>query len=118
MKTIVQIVGAAIVVMACARGADAAWRYYQFQDAVEREVRFGHAKTTSQLHQRVMELAEQNKVAVTYADVAVDPRDGQTVVSVTYVEPITLVPAVYTRNQHFDFEVSIRAVRPLVIDEK
>ena len=118
MKTIIQIVAAAAIVIACARGGEAAWRHYEFKDAVEQEVRFGNAKTTSQLHKRVMELAGENSVDVAYEDITVEPREGHTVVAVSYVEPIALVPAVYTRNQEFQFEVSMRVVRPLIADER
>lgn len=117
MKTIVQILVAILVVVACARVGEAAWRYYGFKDAVEQEVRFGDAKTTSQLHQRVIELASEHDVPLEHEDVAVEPGNGMTVVSVTYFQPIALVPAVYTRNQQFDFEVSVRVTRALIDDE-
>ena len=118
MKTIIQVVVALAVVIACARGGEAAWRYYEFKDAVEQEVRFGDAKTTSQLHRRVMELASQHNVDLAYEDVAVEAREGETVVTASYVEPIVLVPAIYTRSQQFDFEVSVKVVRPLIVDER
>ena len=118
MKTIIQIVVAVVVVIACARGGEAAWRYYEFKDAVEQEIRFGSGKTTSELRRRVMELAVQHSVAVEYENVIVEPRPGQTFVSVDYVEAIKLVPAIYTRQQQFAFEMTIPAARPLIIDER
>jgi hypothetical protein len=118
LKTIIQIVIAAVIVIACARGGESAWRYYEFKDAVEQEARFGNAKTTSQLHHRVVELAKENNVELAYEDVVVEARESRSVVTVSYVEPIALVPALYTRNQEFNFEVSVQVVRPLIVDEK
>ena len=118
MRTIIQIVIAAVVVIACARGGEAAWRYYEFKDAVEQELRFGTAKTASQLHKRVHEIAVEYNVDLAYEDIHIQPREGQTAVAVSYVEPIPLVPAFYTRQQLFEFEVSARVVRPLIADEK
>jgi hypothetical protein len=118
LKTIVQLLIAALVIVACARGGEAAWRYYELQDAVEQELRFGNAKTTSQLLQRVIELAAEKDVELTKEDVTVDVRDNATRVAVSYIEPIALVPGLYTRNQQFDFEVNVHLVRPLTIDTR
>jgi hypothetical protein len=118
LKAILQIAAAIVLVVACARAGEAAWRYYEFKDAVEQEVRFSDAKTTSQLHRRVVELAQEHDVELEYEDIVVEPRNSQTVVSVSYVEPIALVPGVYTRNQQFEFQISVLAVRPLLVDEK
>jgi hypothetical protein len=118
LKTIIQIVAAIVVVIACARGAESAWRYYQFKDAVQQEVRFGNAKTTSQVRNRVMELAREHDVGLDEDDVVVEPRDTQTYVAVSYVEAIPLVPALYTRSQQFDFEITVRVSRPLIVDHK
>lgn len=117
MKTLIQIVVAIVIIVAAARGGEAAWRFYQLEDAVEQELRYGTAKTTSELHQRVFELAQQHDVPLEYDAIVVEARDGETTVTGSYVEPITIVPAVYTRQQQFDIEVSARAVRPLKVDE-
>jgi hypothetical protein len=118
LKAILTIVVAAVIVVACAQAGEATWRYYEFKDAVEQEARFSNFKTTSQLHKRVMELADEHNVTLEYENVAVVPRSGLTVISVNYVESIKLVPSVYTRDQPFDFEVSVRVPRPLIVDEK
>jgi hypothetical protein len=117
LKIIIQITVAALIIIACARGGEAAWRYYEFKDAVEQEIRFGTAKTVSQLLNRVVELAAEYEVGVDAEDVTIEPRPGQTVVSVSYVEPINLVPVIYTRNQQFSFELTVPAVRPLIIEK-
>jgi hypothetical protein len=88
LKTIVQILIAAMVVVACARAGESAWRYYEFKDAVEQEALLGNARTTTELHQRVLELAEEHGVAVADDAVVVERRGERTFVSASYVEPI------------------------------
>jgi hypothetical protein len=117
LKTIIQILIAILVVIACARGGEAAWRYYEFSDAVEQEVRFGTAKSTAELHRRVADIARERDVPVEYENIVVEPKPGQTVVTVSYVEAINLIPGVYTRNQTFEVKVTMRVVRPLIQDE-
>jgi hypothetical protein len=118
LKTLLQLVIAAVVIVACARGGEAAWRHYQLRDAVEQEVRFGNAKTTSELRQRVLALAAQHDVELEAENVSVEAQTGRTVVTVTYAESIELVPALYTREHTFEFNVSIPVVRPLLVDER
>ena len=117
MKTILQILLAALIVMACARGGEAFWRYYNFEDAVEQELRFGNAKTTGELHKRVHEIAQEHEVPVDYENIAVEPRNGQTFVSASYVETIKLIPGFYTRSHEFEVKANMRVVRPLKVDE-
>lgn len=117
MKTIIQILIAVVLVIACARSGEAFWRYYNFQDAVEQELRFGTAKTTSQLRRNVQDLAKEHDVPVDYENILVEPREGHTFVSADYVEPIKLIPGFYTRNHEFHITADMRVVRPLVVDE-
>ena len=118
LKTIVQLLIAGVIVHACARAGESAWRYYEFKDAVAQEARFGNAKTTSELHRQVLQLAEEHGVALESEDVAVERRGEQTFVSASYIESVPLVPAIYTRDQRYAFEVSVRGLRPLTVDDK
>ena len=101
---------------ACVRAGHSAWRYYQFKDAVEQEARFASRLTESELHQRIVELAEEHQIALAYEDVAVERRGDQTSVSAAYYESIPLVPIVYTREHLFEVDVSVRVMRPLTVD--
>jgi hypothetical protein len=118
LKTLLQLAIAAVVIVACARGGEAAWRYYQLRDAVEQEVRFGDAKSTSELRQRVLALAAQHDVPLEQENVAIQAQTGRTNVTITYVESIELVPALYTRDHTFEVAVSIPVLRPLVVNER
>jgi hypothetical protein len=118
LKTIAQLLVAALVIIACAKAGNAAWRYYSFHDAVEQEARFGEARTTAELHQRLMELAEARGIPLEEQDLVVERRNQQTFVAATYIEPIELVPALYTREQQFELELTVRPVRPLTDSSK
>jgi hypothetical protein len=110
LKTVIQIVIAVLVIMACARGGESAWRYYGFKDAVEQETRIGGAKSISELHQRVVDIAREYGVEIDPESIFVEQRGELAHVSASYVEDIILVPAVYTRQQLYEFEISARPV--------
>ena len=113
MKTVFQIFLGVIVILACARGGESAWRYYSFKDAVEQETRIGGAKSTAELHRRILELAREYEVPIPAENIIVERRGELAFVSASYIEPITLIPAFYTRQQEYEFEVSLRPVSPL-----
>lgn len=113
MKAFFSVVVAIFVVIACARAGDVFWRHYQLHDAVEQETRYGAAKSTAELHGRVMKLAEEYSVALEEEEVTVSTRSGQAIVSVSYIEPIALVPFFYTREQPFGFDINVKPIRPL-----
>jgi hypothetical protein len=120
MKTILQVVLAALVVNACVRAGESAWRYYQFKDAVEQEARFGNQRTTSLLRKRILQVAKDHGVTVDPDDIVVESRDRglETDVSIRYVDPIALVPRAYTRQHEYEVSLSIMPVRPILSDEK
>jgi hypothetical protein len=110
LKTIIQLLIAALVVNGCVRLGGASWRNYQFKDAVEQELRFGAQSTTSDLHTRIVQLAEDYEIALEYDGVVVERRGQETLVSASYTEPIALVPGFYTREQLFEIDVRVRAL--------
>lgn len=118
MKTIISLVIAALIVNACIRAGDSAWRYYQFEDAVSQETRFGNAKTTSELRRRLLQMAIEHDVAVAEEDVVVERRGIESFVSMRWVEALPLVPKVYTHEQAYDITLSVQPVRPLADDKK
>ena len=118
MKTIIQLLIAVVIVYACAHAGEAAWRHFQFRDAVEQEARYGPHKTTSQLHRRVIELAAEYDIPLEYTDVTVERHNDETAVAVAYVEEIQLVPATYSREHLFEFEMSVRGMHPLTVDDR
>ena len=72
MKTILALLVAALVVNACVRFGDSAWRNYQLEDAINQEARFGDAKTASMLQGKIIQIAADKGVELTEDDVVVD----------------------------------------------
>jgi hypothetical protein len=110
LKTVIQIIIAVLVIMAAARGGESAWRYYGFKDAVEQETRIGGAKSVPELHQRIIDIAREYGVEIDPESIVVEQRGELAYVSAAYVEDIILIPAAYTRQQLYEFEISARPV--------
>ena len=115
MKALVSFVLAALIVHACVRGGDSAWRYYQLRDAVEHETRYGELKTISLLRTRIVEVAQEHDIELGEDDVVVEKRGQQTYVSVTYTEDIPLVPRAYSYLQAYDITLTVQPSRPIEV---
>jgi len=111
LKIIIQLLIAALVLNACVRGAESAWRYYSFKDAIGQEVLFSAAETLPRIRQRVVEIATDHGINMDLADVDVTRERDQTTVKFAYTEGIPLVPMAYTRNQRYEDSVSVRSLR-------
>jgi hypothetical protein len=118
LKTILSLVFAALVVNACVRAGDSAWRFYQLRDAVEQAARYGELKTTSLLRKRIIQLAQEHDVELSEDDVVVQKRGQETYVSVSYSEAIPLVPRAYTHEQDYDITMTVQPSRPIADDKK
>ena len=118
MKTLFSLIVAALVVNACVRAGDSAWRFYQLRDVVEQATRYGELKTTSLLRKRIVQLAQDHDVELSEDDVVVEKRGQETYVSVTYSEAIPLVPKAYTHQQDYDITMTVQPSRPIADDKK
>ena len=118
MRTILTLVFAALVVNACVRLGDSAWRNYQLEDAINQETRFGEAKTASMLHNKIVQLAADKGVELTEEQVVVEKRGSETYVSVEYAENLNLVPMVYMREQGYEITMTVQPIKPLVDEKK
>ncbi len=118
MRTIFSLIMAALIVNACIRAGDSAWRHYQLEDAIDQETRFGSSKTTSELRRRIADLAVEYGVPLTAEDVVVERRGQHTFVSLEYLEDIPLVPKAYTHQKLYDITMSVQPMRALVVDDR
>jgi hypothetical protein len=118
VKTLFALVLAALVVNACVRAGDSAWRFYQLRDAVEQAARYGELKTTSLLRKRILQLALDHDVELSEDNVVVEKRGQETYVSVTYTEAIPLVPKAYTHEQDYDITMTVQPSRPIADAKK
>jgi hypothetical protein len=118
MKTVLQLLLAAIVINACVRAGESAWSSYQFRDTVEQEARFGSARTTSQLQDRLLQIAEDHGITINEDRLIVTRRGLETVVVLEYTDEIPLIPWVYTHPQIYDVSLQVQPLRPLLDDSK
>jgi hypothetical protein len=109
LKVIIQLLIAALVLNACVRGAESAWRYYSFKDAIGQEVLFSATEPLPNIEQRVVEIAGEYNIEL--ADVEVTRERDQTTVTFAYDEDIPLVPKAYTRTQRYEDSITVRSLR-------
>lgn len=117
MKTIIQLLIVALIINACFQAGRAYYGYYDFKDAIELEVRRGHQSTTSQLHQKLLEMAQERGLKLEYEDISVTRKGDDTAVDFRYDDEIPFVPRFYTRPWVFEGEVIARRMTPLTYDE-
>jgi hypothetical protein len=110
LKTLIQLLIAALVLHGCVRMGGAVWRNLEFKDAVEQEARFAGAAPTEALHQRILELAVEHEIALDPGDVRVERKGQDTYVATSYTESIPLAFGFYVREHLFEFEVRARAL--------
>jgi hypothetical protein len=118
MKTILQLAIAALLLNACYQAGMSYYRFYSFQDAVELEARRGRVNTTSELHQRVIDMGAERDLLMEWNDVTVTQKRDAMIVTFKYDDEIKFVPRFYTRPWIFDGKVDVLRMSPLKDDEK
>jgi hypothetical protein len=104
MKTLFKVVIAVLVLNASARGAWSMWTYYQFKDAAQQIVLFGHRSTPQELHDGILAKAEELQLPVNPEEISVY-RDGvRTIAEGTYTQSVEFFPN-YTYPVTFNFRV-------------
>ena len=71
MKTIIQIAVAAILLTASVQGGRAAFKHYQFVDAIQEAMLFAGSRTEEQIADRVIELAGDHQIPLEPGNVSV-----------------------------------------------
>ena len=104
MKAIIKLVIALALLNAAARGAMAAWTYYQFKDRTEQLVIFGSRTSTAQLHNQIVEMAAELDVPLAPENVNVERNGPRTRAEAAYVQPVEFFPN-YTYPVNFSFSV-------------
>jgi hypothetical protein len=105
IKTIIKLALAALL-------AHAAWQlfvvysaHYRFKDAVVSATQFrGHTTSDMQLHDRILELANQFDVPVTDDNLTISQQDNHTVVETAYTRPLSFLPG-FTYQWPFSLKV-------------
>ena len=92
MKTLVKLIVAALIIHATWRAGTVYFRYYQFKDGVQQTAQFSGTRSEGDLHNRVMELANQMQVPLDSERLRVRREDNHTLIDATYDERIELLP--------------------------
>jgi hypothetical protein len=91
-----------LAINAGVRAGNAWWQFYEFKDAVRQEARFSEGRTLRQVHEHVMQLANDYEIPVAPDDVVVgEGVDGMSI-DVVYETQVELVPRLYTWTHVFD----------------
>jgi len=92
MKTILKLLVALVILNAVARGAIAAWSYYQFRDAAAEIVLFGGGTATPDLHNQILSRAKEFDLPVAPGNVDVQRAGARTWADVAYTQPVEFFP--------------------------
>ncbi len=88
MKTVLKLVIAIALVNAVVRAADSAWNYYQLKDAAERALLFGSKLSSQQVHQQIMQTANELRLPLKPEDLSVRWRSGRRLAVASYTQQI------------------------------
>ena len=93
MKTILKLAVFGLTVYACVNIAFAWLQYFQFKDGVRQASQTGFSLTAAELHQRVLEIAEQNSIPLAQDGFSVHRDDKtHTLIDGSYTKEISLLP--------------------------
>ena len=109
MKTVLKLVIAVALLNAVVRGADSAWNYYQLKDAAQRALVFGTQSSSKQVHEQIMERAEELQIPLNPADLTVSWRSGRRIAEAEYTQQIEFFPR-YRYPVLFSFNVDAVSV--------
>jgi len=120
MKTIIQLVFAGLLINAAFQSGRSYWNFYRLQEEIREEILHARLSTFSELHKRVVELAEDHGITMAYDDVDVSHRrdDNEIDVHYSYVDNIVFIPGVYTSPWPYETMVGTRRMRSLIVDEQ
>ncbi len=114
MKTAIKIAIALAVINAAFHAGEAAWRYYQLKDATEQLIIFGSQEHTNELHNRIVQKANDLQVPLLPENVTVHRQGFRTIVDASYTQPVEYFPnQIYPVDLTFSVEaVAANVARP------
>ncbi len=105
MKTIIQLIIAALVIHATFRAGTVYMRFYEFKDDVEQVAQFGVRDTNNQLKNGVVEAAKRRDIPLGADDVTITRHNQRIIIDAHYLEQVELLPRYFypwTANVHVD----------------
>ena len=112
MKTLFKIAIVLAVLNAAARGAMAAWTYYEFKDATEQFLVVDTRSTTAELADAILAKAADLNLVVVPEDVAVRREGPRTWASAAWVQFVEFFPT-YAYPIRFSF--TVESTNPLIV---
>ena len=110
MKTVIQLLLAALVLNATLQAGRVFWRHYAFEDGVREEALFSEGSTPDDVRAGVLERAADLSIVLGPDDVLVTMPPDRTTIDVSYEDGIPLVPRVYTYVHTFHVSADVRLV--------
>ena len=105
MKTIIKLAIVVAVLNALFHGGEAAWRYYQFKDAAQQLIVFGSQEQTTELHNRILQKAEELRVPLLPENLTIRRQATRTFVDAAYTQPVEYFPnQIYPVDLKFSIE--------------
>ena len=92
MKTIIQLIIAALVIHATFRAGTVYMRYYEFKDDVTQIAQFGVRSTDNQLANEVLATAKRRELPVDPNSIKVRRQNSHIIIDASYMEQVELVP--------------------------
>ena len=111
IKTVITVLLTLAIINAAARMGGAALSYYQFKDEAQQLITFGSRNTTQQLHERIMQHAEELGIPLEPGDLYVSREGERTFADAYYTQPVEVFPNVSVPVQ-LSFSVDSFAVQP------
>jgi hypothetical protein len=120
MKTFIQLVIAALIINATYQVGHSYWTFYKIEEDVREEILHGRFSKFSELHRRVIEIAEERGITMEYADVDVSHRNAPQDIDVhfSYIDNVAFIPQFYIKPWAYESMVGTHRLRALIVDEQ
>jgi hypothetical protein len=120
MKTIIQLIFAGLILNATFQGGRSYYNFYRIEEEIREEILHGRFSKFSELHRRVIEIAEARGITMEYENVGVSHRNAPQDIDVeySYVDNIAFIPQFYIKPWAYESTVGTHRLRALVVDEQ
>jgi hypothetical protein len=108
MKTIIKIVIAMAVLLACFNVGRALFSNYQFEDDVHNALLFNPRADEQQIVEMILKTASEYEIDVDPSDIDISTRGQDLTVTVSYTMPVTVLPGIYSTDMTFNPTASTR----------
>jgi hypothetical protein len=106
MKTVIQLLLAAVILLASYRVGHVYWDHYQFEDAVKEAAQFSDRNKADDLPARVLDIAERMEIPLDAEHLSVSREQRRVTVDANYVRAIEVLPG-FSRDWEFTIHVSV-----------